>query len=81
MSWTKSEREQIDNLSRCVYKIQAAIVGDLNSDKPGLQDRVRDIEKRHKYTFILAASALFGFVINMANGNIEKLIGWALKLL
>lgn len=81
MPWTKLEKEQVNRLSLDVGEIRAVLVGNLKYDKPGLQDRVRDLEKRHKYTFALSAAALLGFVINMANGNVVKLIDWIVRSL
>ena len=74
MSWTAGERKTINELCVAVREIKAAIVGDLKSDKPGLQDRVRDLEKRHKYLFLLSGAALVGFVWFAANGSVESLV-------
>ncbi len=81
MSWTKSERDQINHLSKCIQEIKVALVGDLQKDRPGLQDRVRDLEKRHKYLFLLSGITLFGFVWLAANGGVESLIKFVIGVL
>lgn len=74
MTWTLAERKQINELSVTVGEIKAAIVGSLESDKPGLQDRVRDLERYHRYLFWLTGGALCGFVWLAADGRIVSLI-------
>ena len=74
MSWTPSEKKQINELFVCVREIKAAIVGDLKNDKPGLQDRVRDLEKRHRLLFYLSGGALCGFIWLAADGGVVSLV-------
>jgi len=74
MSWNSAEKKQINELSITVREIKTAIVGSLEGDKPGLQDRVRDLEKHHKYLFWLSGGALCGFVWLAADGGIVSLV-------
>ena len=66
--------KKVDTLSISVKAIEIAIVGDLKKNKPGLQDRVRDIEKQLRLAFWLSGSVLVGIICLATCSSLETLV-------
>ncbi len=88
MSWTPTEKKKIDGICDSVEAIEAAIVGDLKKDKPGLQDKVRDLNvandanlKQHRYLFLMGGFTLVGIAWLSLDGSISTLIEYVLRIL
>lgn len=86
MAWTPAQTKKIDGICDSVKAIEIAIVGDLKNDKPGLQDKVRDLnvaqslnQKQHKYLFLLAGSGLVGIAWISFDGTISSLVKLVVK--
>ena len=83
-----SVEKKIDGMCKSIKSIEIAIVGDIEKDKPGLQDKVRDLKianvvnrKQHVYLFFMAAGAISGVLWLSANGKISSLIEFIIGVL
>ncbi len=72
--------KKVNGLCNSVEEIKTSLVGGLDG-KPGLQDRVRDLEKRHKYLFLISGVALLGMFWLSANGSISSLAKFIIGLI
>lgn len=72
--------KKVDGLCKDVKEIRTSIIGGLNG-KPGLQDKIRDLEKRHKYLFLISGVALLGMFWLSANGSLSSLAKFIIGLI